>query len=210
MQPQPQVYVVEPRIPIATDQASFMNSLWEEYWLKLGERNMPPLFGCHTSQGWINRDAPIQFVTTGIFEVDVDNNRLHPDRHRIIIDEAHVTVEQNPGIELAITLARKAGITIDYMSATVETGNISSSLGVTNIIHADEQRYRVWKCNLLDTLENSLIELIAQTLIDPQPNGRFFPQRDYLHAEATKQAILEKGRSHGMLVQTSPRRVYKS
>src|SRR6266487_67184 len=165
MQPQPKVYVVEPRIPIATDQASFMNSLWKAYWLELGERNAPPLFGCHTSQGWINRDAPIQFVTTGIFEVDVDNKRLDPDQHRVIIDEAHVTVEQNPGVELAIAKARKAGVTIDYMSATVDTGHISSSLGVTNIILADEQRYTVWKSNLLDTLENSLVELIAHTLI---------------------------------------------
>src|SRR5258708_24304659 len=65
------------------------------------------LYGCITSAtGKINGDAPILFVTTGIMEsLTFEGTELDPKFHRIIIDEAHVTIEANPAIELGIHLA---------------------------------------------------------------------------------------------------------
>lgn len=199
--PEPRVWVIEPRIPIAVDQMKFMNSLWDEYLQKKGERKLPPLFGCITSaSGQVNRNAPIKFVTTGIFELMAKAGELTPERDRVIIDEAHVTVEQNPGVELGLALARKAGVTVDYMSATVDTTTLADDLGIQTIIRADKQRYEIWKHNLLHSLAESLPALIENTLMHPDASSAYFPQPgEYPNAKAVVDAVLEPNRSHGML-----------
>ncbi|MBL8159832.1 hypothetical protein JNJ66_05205 [Candidatus Saccharibacteria bacterium] len=194
------VWVVEPRIPIAVDQQAFMNSLWQSYRQHKRRQGKLALFGCITSvSGNVNRDAPIKFVTTGIFEMLAKNGELDPQRDRVIIDEAHVTVEQNPGVELGIALARAAGVTVDYMSATVDTSNLSDALGVTNIIRADKSRFNVWKSNLLEPMDKAIVPLVEATLINPDPTSRYFPTPEYADAAAVHAAVFETGRSHGML-----------
>jgi Helicase conserved C-terminal domain/DEAD/DEAH box helicase len=199
--PQPRVWVVEPRIPIAVDQMKFMNSLWHEYLQQKGERQLPPLFGCISSaSGNMNRDAPIKFVTTGIFELMTRGGELTPARDRVIIDEAHVTIEQNPGVELGIALARQAGVTIDYMSATVDTTTLQQDLGVQSIIRADKQRYVIWKHNLMRPLDEALPSIIEATLTQPNEHSNYFPRPDeFRQANEVLDAVLETGRSHGLL-----------
>ncbi len=200
--PEPHIWVVEPRIPIADDQADFMNGLWSKFQRQQGRRNTPPLFGCITSaSGRVNREAPIKFITTGIFGILARQDQLRPERDRVIIDEAHVTVEQSPEVELGIALAKRAGITVDYMSATVDITGLSESLGVANIIRADKARYTIWKHNLLRPMDDALSELVRETLIQPNPASPYFPQvGDFAEAEAVRQAVLETGRAHGLLV----------
>lgn len=200
--PEPRVWVVEPRIPIAIGQATFMNALWKDFTSKKSTRSMPPLFGCITStSGNVNQEAPIKFVTTGIFELMAKDGQFNPNRDRVIIDEAHVTVEQNPGVELGIALARSSGVIIDYMSATVDTTSLSESLGVANIINADKQRFTVWKHNLQCPAGDILPDLIAKTLITPDLSSEYFPQDDeFRQAAEIRQAVTEGERSHGMLV----------
>ncbi len=200
--PEPRVWVIEPRIPIAVDQAHFMNGLWHEFQQSKGHKKVPPLFGCITSaSGNVNPEAPVKFITTGIFGILTKQDELKPERDRVIIDEAHVTVEQSPEVELGIALARRAGITVDYMSATVDTTGLSESLSVANIIRADKARHVVWMHNLLRPIDKALPELVQNTLIQPDPSSSYFPQDgDFAEAEAVRRAVLETGRSHGMLV----------
>lgn len=200
--PQPRIWVVEPRIPIATNQAQFMNSLWQEYLRAKGERSLPPLFGCVSSTtGSVNPNAPIQFVTTGIFELMATTGKLAPERDRIIIDEAHVTIEQNPGVELGIALARSTGVPVDYMSATVDTTTLARDLSLGHIIRADQQRHVVWKANLWQPLDKALPDLIECTLIQPDATSDYYPQpATFRHANQVTRAVLEAGRSHGMMV----------
>jgi hypothetical protein len=200
--PQPRVWVIEPRIPIAVEQAEYMNHLWNEYRVKHSQSHSrtKPLFGCMTSARTMNRDAPIQFVTTGIFENLTRENRLDPVNDRVIIDEAHVTVEQNPGVELGIALSNKAGVTVDYMSATVDVTGLQEALGVQKIIRADKARNIIWKSNLLKSIDESIIELVHGTLVAPQSSSQYYPNSDYRHAQKVINSALEPGRSHGMLI----------
>jgi len=200
--PQPRVWVVEPRIPITIDQMKFMNSLWSEYLRSKREARLAPLFGCISSaSGNVNRDAPIKFVTTGIFEFMAKGGELTPTRDRIIIDEAHVTIEQNPGVELGIALVRRAGVSVDYMSATVDTSTLRDDLNITNVIQADRQRYVIWKHNLLQPLRDVLPNLIKSTLVIPDTSSRYFPKSvEYKHAKDVLEAVTAPNRSHGLLV----------
>lgn len=198
---EPRVWVIEPRIPIAIDQMKFMNSLWAEYLVSKKEAKLPPLFGCITSaSGNVNRNAPIKFVTTGIFELMSKADELSPSRDRVIIDEAHVTIEQNPGVELGIALTRAAGVTIDYMSATVDTTTLATDLGATNIIRADRQRHVVWKHNLLQPLHETLPSLIKSTLVEQDLSSDYYPQLGgFGSAAEVRSAASEPNRSHGLL-----------
>jgi hypothetical protein len=200
--PEPRVWIIEPRIPIAEGQAAYMNKLWQDYASSRGRRRVPPLFGCITSSsGNVNPEAPIKFVTTGIFELMAKDGRFHPARDRVVIDEAHVTIEQNPGVELGIALARQAGVTIDYMSATVDTTGLGEALGLSNIIKADKQRFVVWRHNLLDSTRNSIVDLVGKTLVRPDLSSEYYPQLgEFRQAAEVRRAVMETDRSHGMLV----------
>jgi hypothetical protein len=201
-QPTPRAWIVEPRIPIAVDQCSFMNFLWETYQQERGNRTVPPLFGCIAKGFVINPDALIVFITTGIFELKAKNGEFKPERDRVIIDEAHVTISQNDGMELAIARARQDGITVDYMSATVDTTGLGEALSIadTNIIRADRQRHPIWRHNLLRPMEEAIVELINETLIRPNLANRYFPQSNYPDADDIRRTVLASGRSHGMLI----------
>lgn len=214
----PQVFVVEPRIPICTMTMAEMNEGYQSYLayrltdnfevrdyvakrggefisrdpksmanvvrlvhelVDAGKTPYDPrhfnLYGCITSvTGKINADAPIVFITTGIMEsLTFEGSKLDPRLNRIVIDEAHVTIEANPAIELGISLARKQGIKIDYMSATVEPGSIATDLGV-KVVYAGTQRFPIHLTNLGATVEDRILDLVKDFLLDPDPEK--FPQ----------------------------------
>lgn len=201
--PKPRVWVVEPRIPIAIEQMEYMNHLWDEYRVKQSRshKKTAPLFGCVTSaSGAVNRDAPVQFVTTGIFEILSREGKLDPINDRVIIDEAHVTVEQNPGVELGIALCRRSGVTVDYMSATVDVTGLEEALGVKKVIRADQVRNIIWKSNLLKPVVESIVDLVDGTLVSPKRGSVYFPDSSYRHASKVIDSAFEPGRSHGMLI----------
>ena len=103
---------------------------------------------------------PILFVTTGIMEsLTFEGTKLDPKYNRIIIDEAHVTIEANPSIELGIALARKRGVKIDYMSATVDPSTLQRDVGV-KIVYAEAQRFPIHLTNLNGTVEDRILHLV--------------------------------------------------
>jgi len=228
----PQVYVVEPRIPICTMTMIEMNDGYQNYlahqmikhesfrkylknngikdvdskemktvnnivklafeFVKLGNAPYNPrhfnLYGCITSAtGKINADAPILFVTTGIMEsLTFEGSKLDPKYNRIIIDEAHVTIEQNPAIELGIALARKQGVNIDYMSATVDKATLAEDLDV-RIEYAGTQRFPIYLTNLGGTVEEHLLDVLENFLINPNPER--FPNPDDFQDEKIKNGM---------------------
>lgn len=201
----PRVYVVEPRIPIAVEEMEHMNHLFAEYIRSSGMADVPSnpvLFGSVTSAtGQIHPQAPIKFVTTGILGLLAENGDLEAGRDRVIIDEAHVTVEQNGDVELAIAICRDRGVVVDYMSATVDTRNIRQVLGVQNVIVADKQRFPIWLHNLKVPLEECVVELVEQTLVNPRPDSQYFPTDAYPHKGEVLQGVLEStDRASGMLI----------
>lgn len=226
----PQVFVVEPRIPIAVDETRHMNEIYQEFLLQkeaitticshpsvsknkkdevskkirsvfqipysskndfsvtlqqlnsfslpeeLVERiygiylrrertdsNQGP-FGSITSLGAINFAAPVVFVTTGIFEKRSYEDGFDPQIHRVIIDEAHITLERNPGVEIALGLCRRRGVTVDFMSATVDWGSLKEDLGVKPV-DCSEQRYEIEYRNCIGKLEDVIENLIGRYLI---------------------------------------------
>lgn len=232
----PQVFVVEPRIPICTMMMAEMNDGYQDYLaykltddaefcdflisrgienpkskeqkiveeiVKLayeysaqGRAAYDPrhfnLYGCITSAGKINGDAPILFVTTGIMEsLTFDGDELDADYHRIIIDEAHVTIEANPAIELGIALARKRGVKIDYMSATVDPATLAEDLGV-KIVFAEKPRFPIYLTNLRAKVEDKVLDLVENYLLEP--DAARFPNPNDFDAETSDK--IEKVRLH--------------
>lgn len=232
----PQVFVVEPRIPICTMMMAEMNDGYQDYlayklttdaefcdflvsqgienpkskepkiiekivklayeYAAQGRAAYNPrhfnLYGCITSAGKINGDAPILFVTTGIMEsLTFDGDELDADYHRIIIDEAHVTIEANPAIELGIALARKRGVKIDYMSATVDPATLAEDLGV-KIIRAGKSRFPIYLTNLKTPVEERVLELVENYLLEPNA-ARFPDPNDF---DAGTRDKIEKVRLH--------------
>jgi tetratricopeptide (TPR) repeat protein len=234
----PQVYVVEPRIPICTMTMAEMNNGYQDYvayrmiddkefcsflasegirdikskdrrtvgkivelaykFVGMGKAPYDPrhfnLYGCITSaSGKVNGEAPILFVTTGIMEsLTFEGTKLDPKYLRIIVDEAHVTIEANPSIELGIALARKRGVKIDYMSATVDPATLHTDLGV-KIVYAEAQRFPIHLTNLNATAEESILHLVKNFLLEP--DEKCFPDpRDF--SDSSVRAKVERVRLH--------------
>lgn len=228
----PQVYVVEPRIPICTMTMAEMNDGYQKYlayqmiqfpafqaflgkngvknlqskdrdimdriielafeYVKTGKAPYNPehfnLYGCITSvTGKVNANAPILFITTGIMEsMTFDGQKLDPKYHRIIIDEAHVTIEANPSIELGIALARKRGVKIDYMSATVDPATLEKDLGV-RIVYAGTQRFPIYLTNMNRSVSDGILDIVENFLLNPDPNR--FPDPNSFRDPKTQQDI---------------------
>lgn len=201
----PTLYVVEPRIPIAEDQMYHMNSLFAKFikqkYGKRAPRN-PVLFGCVTSAtSTIHREAPIKFVTTGLLGIYAESGELKPINDCIVIDEAHVTIEQNADVELAIGICRQLGVTIHYMSATVDTSNVSELLGVNNIIMANKQRYPIWLHNLEKSMDEVIVDLVDKILVQHDTKSRYFPPSGYRQQSQILRGVNPQGRrASGMLI----------
>ena len=200
----PRLWVIEPKITIAKDQTDFMNEMFSEF---IKSRNdprdaeHPVLFGCTTSVDKIHRFAPIMFVSTGIFALYARFGYLDPKRDCVMIDEAHVSVESGEGVELAIAICRQMGITIHYMSATVDTGNLRDSLGVHSIIDATKiERKPKWMHNVNRSMEECIVEMVEKTLVHPDPSSDYFPHGDDERSVAIRESVLQEGRAKGFLL----------
>lgn len=200
----PRVWVIEPRIPIAVSQMYFMNRIFAEFiqdQTNVRVDGTPALFGSITSATKrIHPNAPVMFVTTGILGILAMQGQLRSGKDRVIIDEAHVTIEQNADVELAISICRQLGVQVDYMSATVDTSNITQTLGVTSIIRADKRQYPIWMHNTGKPMKECIVDIVQNTLVTPNPQSEYFPKQDYADYDEVMAAVMDPTpRAKGML-----------
>lgn len=163
-----QILVVEPTIPICRNEARHLTELFTGKYPRT-----PSPFGALTGSGKDNPDAPVLFITTGILEQVVRGEHLRPERVRIVIDEAHRVLGSSAGAELAIAIARNRGITVDYMSATIDTRGVDELLGV-RVIRADAQRFPILKASAGRAIDDCISEVVDDCLFSG--GQRFLPK----------------------------------
>ncbi len=156
----PTIWVVVPKIPIAQNEADHLNELWFAFCskLELGLES-EAMFGYRTSVGTSNPNAPIQFITTGVLSLIAQSGELKNTLDRVVIDEAHEVLETDEKVEIAIAQLWQQNVTVDYMSATVDTTGLEHKLK-TKVILADAQRYTNWYVNTGKSLSDSISEII--------------------------------------------------
>lgn len=200
----PRVWVVEPRVMIADEQGAYMHETFRKVHQSLGLQGAPgSLFGSISSAKRVRQSAPVLFVTTGIFTLKARAGDFDPHIDRVIIDEAHETIAQNPDVELAIAICRQAGVTIDYMSATVDTESIPDLLGIkpVNIILADKQRHPIFISNVGRTMKDAIVDVARELLIDRNVNSSLLPPLSSpIRSEIIRDLFEGEERSHGLLV----------
>lgn len=199
----PTTWIVEPRVLIAEDQARYMESTMRRLMRVVGAANPAPLFGSVTSSGPFNASAPIKFVTTGVFTIKALSHDFTPGVDRIVIDEAHETIAQNADVELALAVARRDGIHIDYMSATVDTASIPELLRIApeNVIVATKKRYPIFTVNAAKSLSECLVEIVDDLLVRQNLNSRFLPPVNYPGRDQILADLFDgPARSHALLV----------
>jgi hypothetical protein len=160
----PMVLVVEPTIPICRSEAEHMNASFQRF-LRSKEllRPVHP-FGAVTGSYKMNVDAPIRFITTGVFERMAD--QIDPRRCCVVIDEAHRVLAQSPGVEIAACRARDRGVSISWMSATVEPTDVAERFGI-NVILATDERYPILKIPMPAPLEECIGDVVLRCLTSP-------------------------------------------
>lgn len=202
----PRLWVIEPKILIVEAQMEYMNSLYGQFIQTMPEGECitsgasPELFGCQTSILTHNTQAPIKFVTTGIFPIAVDRGWIVPGRDRVLIDEAHITIDSEEKVELIIARCRKKGIPIDYMSATCDTTGLKETLGVKKIINAVEKQKPLWIHNMARPMEECIVDLVTNTLITPDYSSDFFPQGIDQESREIRETVMQKSIAKGMLI----------
>ncbi len=201
----PKVWVVVPKIPIAISEAQHLNELFHEY-LETSNNSsnkaLTNLFGYRTSVETKNPNAPIQFITTGVLPLLANSGELSPVFDRVVIDEAHQTLEADESVELSLIKLWSQGIVVDYMSATVETTNLAQKLN-TSIVLADKSRFVNFYHNTKKTLLESITDIIENTLGRYNPDSRYFPSQNVMSCEKVSQ--IHEGtnaidRASGMLI----------
>lgn len=199
----PTTWIVEPRVLIAEEQARYMDaSIGKLLRQKHGPRP-PAIFGSITSKGTFNPKAPIKFVTTGVFTAKALSGDFSSATDRIVIDEAHETIAQNPDVELGIAVARSAGVHIDYMSATVQTSSIPKLLHIDpeNVILATKKRFPIFAVNAGQPLSGCLVDVVNELLVRRDPSSKYLPPLGYPERDRILQDLFgEPDRSHALLV----------
>jgi hypothetical protein len=191
LNPVPSVIVVEPTIPICRGEADHMNSSFAAFMKGHGHEQVVHPFGAVTGPFRMNTNAPIRFVTTGVFEQMAGD--LDPAYNRVVIDEAHRVLAQSPGVEIAASIARSRGVLVDWMSATVDTTDLASRFNV-DLILATQQRFPILKVPLGTALEDCIGHVVVQCLSRPTeivPTSASFrssPERD--NCERTRLHLL--------------------
>lgn len=200
----PRVWVVEPRVLIADEQAPYMHETFRSMHRLCGNKGSPPeLFGAISSKRPIRPEAPIVFVTTGVFTGKARSGDFLPGVDRIIIDEAHETIAQNPDVELAIAICRQQGVVVDYMSATVDTGSIPDLLGIDpdNVIVADKTRHPIYVSNVGKPMEDSIVEIVRELLIEQNRDSALLPPMGYPNRDTILSDLFDgEQRAHGLLI----------
>ncbi|MCR4315417.1 MAG: helicase-related protein, partial [Planctomycetes bacterium] len=196
----PRIWVVEPKIAIAQSLHQVMNLWWSEH---VSEARPVlkgfNLFGCKTKVDHRDLDAPIMFITTGIFSIYARKGLFEPGRDLVLIDEAHVTLETDEALELGIGICRRRGVALNYMSATVDATDIPQRLGA-RVVKAEKRRFPVWKHNLRQPIDQILVDLVERTLVNPEEAEELFPKKDDEAWRSVRDAVLERDRAKGMLV----------
>jgi HrpA-like RNA helicase len=170
--PLPVIYIIEPTIPICLSEMEHMNESFHAFMeKKVGAKHSRQFnpFGTITGARKANMEAPVLFVTTGIFELVAKDPQMIPNRTRFVIDEAHRVLKQSDGVEIALAVARKRGCVVDFMSATVDTTTLDKQLGV-KVIEATEKRFPILKIAAQTPLENCIEDLAARCLLNPNAN----------------------------------------
>lgn len=111
-----------------------------------------------------NVEAPIRFVTTGVFEQMAE--RIDPECYRVVVDEAHRILAQSPGVEIAASIARNRGVLVDWMSATVDTSDLVERFGVDLVLATDE-RYPILKVSTYAPLDECVGDVVVRCLVRP-------------------------------------------
>jgi len=196
----PTIWVVVPKVPIASSLAQYLNSQYEKFALSRNiQSNYLPLFGYRTSVDTQNTQAPIQFITTGVLPLIAKSGELDSMSDRVIIDEAHVVLESDEAVELAIAYLWQSNITVDYMSATVDTAELEMRLR-TQIIRADTKRFTNFYHNTQKPLLESIEDIIGKTLIRQDINSEYYPHAGFDFSQSVLDGTLAIDRASGMLV----------
>ncbi len=185
----PKVFVIVPTITIAEEQVKFLNDIMFKKYCELHNYNGGNLFGCKTAKGSINNDAPIQFLTTGVFEAMATNSSFLPLVHTILIDEAHKTLETSTNFEIALTNAKYKGVRIDYMSATVNTDGLQKRLGFDKFIIADNIRHPIYKKNTKKNMVSSIVDVVDKCLINFDIQSEYIPQDLFMDRDFKNELI---------------------
>ncbi|MBC7471831.1 MAG: DEAD/DEAH box helicase [candidate division SR1 bacterium] len=194
---QPTIWVVVPKITIAEGQAEYLNVVYRRYLDSLQvrdptkpvlksqqtENSKNVLFGYRTSKGTKNPDAPIQFITTGILPLIAESSELDPCGDSVIIDEAHVSLETDEAMEIAIVQLKNQGIWVSYMSATVDDTGLEKLLD-TKVIKADQSRFRNFYHNTGKHMLECVEDVIIKTLIEYDTTSEYFPRPNYFGIES--------------------------
>lgn len=199
----PTTWIVEPRVLIADDQARYMDSSVRKILRANGGGKVPPIFGSVTSKGVTNPVAPIRFVTTGVFTAKALAGDFDNRTDRVVIDEAHETIAQNPDVELGVAVARGNGVHIDYMSATVQTSSIPDLLKISesNVIVATNKRFPIFAINSGQPLLDCLIEIVDDLLVRRDHQSRYLPPESFnIRSQVVEDVFGGNPRSHALLV----------
>jgi len=201
LSPLPHVYVIEPTIPICTREMEHMNKSYHQFMEERGENNPHAHnpFGAITGPtGRLNGEAPVLFITTGVFERIARDPNLKIERVRFVIDEAHRTLRESDGVEIAVAIAKKKGAIVDFMSATVDTTTLEKDLGV-QIIRATEQRFPILLKSTKAPMERCIGDLAVRCLLQPQRSvipepESFSREEDRRRAQRVRLHLLTKTR----------------
>ena len=195
----PRVWVVEPKIAIVQGLQAELNAEWDRWWVMKKARTPAPLFGCKTSVDHRHTQAPIMFITTGIFAIYSRKGIFKPGRDIILMDEAHETLEADHAIELGIAICRASGVAVQYMSATVDAKELPARLGV-EIVNIPGKRYPIWRHNMKRSMEECIVELVGKALVEQDRTSEYFPKDRGDISQQIVSAVTEQDRAKGMLV----------
>lgn len=195
----PRIWVVEPRIAICQGMQAEMNRQWNEWAKKESFKELPLLFGAKTKVDNVATDAPIMFITTGIFAIYARKGVFKAGRDIVLIDEAHETLESDEAVELGVAICRMEGIEVHYMSATVDASEIPEQLNV-EVVMATGARQLVWRYNTQRPLQECIVEIVDEALVQQDLESEFFPEADTEDNREIIRSVTERDRAKGMLV----------
>ncbi len=194
----PRIWIIEPKIAIVQDLCAFMNGEWSR-WRRANGKAYHDMFGCKTKVDSVNPKAPFMFVTTGIFGIYARNGMFRPGYDVVIFDEAHDTLESDESVELGIGLCRMTGVSLQFMSATVDAGGLEERLGV-KVLHVAGKRFPVWRHNTGRPIDECIVEIVENALVRQNLNSPYFPRSTGEIDQSILAAMSEQNRAKGMLI----------
>lgn len=195
----PRVWVVEPKIAICQSLETDMNHEWTTWFARNFRGAMTPMFGCKTKTDQVNMQAPILFLTTGMFAIYARKGIFKARRDIILIDEAHETLEADEAMELGVGICNMNGVDVNYMSATIDVSDIPEKLHA-RIVQAPGQRQCIWRHNTAVPMEECIIEIVRNALVEQRVDSVYFPQKNADHSDEIIRSVTEADRAKGMLI----------